>query len=107
MPLYIHDESQRILYEIRDEPTVTERRDKSGKRIDWVAHMELHIIRPDNLIVGGRWKYPITTNLQEHYDPRDSREQVASFFKTNNIPHGSTITDEEFIKLKAQYQGRA
>lgn len=107
MATYIHDASNEVLYEIPDLPFVNERRDAKGKRLDWVVNMNVLITRADNVLVGGRWKYPRFTTYQEHYDLRDSRDQATSFFLTANSPPGTPVTEAEFTVLKQEYESRA
>ena len=107
MATYIHDTSGPILYEIPDPPVISERRNSKGKRTDWVVSMKILITRPDNVLVAGRWKHPLFTTFQEHYDPRDSRDQVLSFFLTANLPTGTHISKDEFAALKHTYETHA
>ncbi|WP_298624781.1 hypothetical protein [uncultured Zoogloea sp.] len=102
---YTHDADNRTVYKFPAEPTVTEQRwGPSKKLVGWSVSMELKITRADNRLENRRWKYAHTEYPREVFDaPRYSRQEAISFFFQNCSPPGEMITEEEYVRLQAEY----
>lgn len=105
---YTHDADSRTVYRYPVEPVVTERRGGRKKElVGWHAHMQVNITRADNRLENRRWKYPHTDYPSQEFDARYSRQEVISYFFQNHSPPGVTITEEEYVRLQAEYETSA
>lgn len=101
---FIHDPVLRILYSFPEEPGIAEEVNKRGRRTGWLVNSKITIIRPDNRLNSGRWKYPTEDNINEWYPAHYEGFQLPSFFRQNCLPHGVEITSSEFDSLRTLYE---
>lgn len=104
---YIHDAGNGVVYRLPTDLTVSEQRDRKGKRIGWSVRMEIEITRADNRLINNQWEHPIASIPEQHFDDRYSQEQVISYFHMHHDPHGDEISEDTYSALKQEYEAKA
>lgn len=79
------------------------KKDSKGRRVEWFVSMQINITRPDNEVIGGKWKFDVRANPWERYDIKDSRDDVISFFLTTHKPSGDEIMLADFSRIRQDY----
>ena len=101
--IHIHDEASKTVYRLPSKPAV-----HKNRHGDLVAALEIEITRADNYQIppANRWAYRVRSNSQESYSGAD-REKVSDFFMTANTPPGRAISEEEYERLREEYERQA
>lgn len=107
MNQYLHDATNRIVYQVSDEPTVVEQTSNRGLRTGCTVRMEIRITRADNKLVGTQWQHATSAYPTQTFGPHWSKEQAISFFLNRHTPQGIPITREQFDQLQSQYEAIA
>ena len=102
-----HDPQNKIVYRV-DEPSITENKDRRGKRRSWYIRTEVHITRADNVLIGGWWKYKVFDPRGEDFNRKYSRKDVVKYFMGRVYPENCLeISSEEYEILQGQYETAA
>lgn len=104
---YIHDQENKTVYKVPNNPTVHEVRDKKGKLTSWSIHMEVDITRADNVLRANQWKHPTSSYPRQHFDNRYDRDEAIHYFKLNNEPDGTEISEADYTVLQRAYEATA
>jgi hypothetical protein len=107
--LYFHDAAKKMVIAAPAEPMAFERKGASPRRPYWTVQADLDIIRADNYFDPKlhRWRHPVMEPHGESYTNRDDRQAAIRFFKQNHYPSLPTISQEEYLRLRKEYEDQA
>ena len=108
---YYHDANAETVYAMEMPPSVTEQKDKRGRRTGWYVSGRITITRADNALLQPRpqWKYRVLDFPTQSFDAHDSDSEsdVIGYFLMHHEPKGLGIDAETYKKLHAEYEAKA
>lgn len=108
MPKHYHDATNRKIYRVPAEPDVQEARNSNRRQvIGWTVSALVDVIRADNRLENGGWKYTTKEHWEQTFENignRYTNSMVIEHFFNNHLVNCELITQEEYEKLKTAYE---